>query len=124
MNYNELLKAVKPIFEENGFREIESKKNFSIFESDILAFWISFNQRENCFNIFLVKDEQTITEIDDRLYKNFFKQDFKGKKTYTEKFIIFLNETGRDLLKGDIIKLEHLEKYSAEENKKYTKKFI
>lgn len=121
-NYQELIGVVRPIFEENGFTEIESKKNFSIFESNVLAFWISFNERENCFNIFLVKDDQTITEIDDKLYKNFFKQYFKVEKTFSEKFTTFLNETGTDLLKGVLIKLEQLIKYSAEESRKYTNK--
>ena len=123
-SYDELIEVIRPIFEQNGFTEIESKKNFSIFESNVLSFWISFNERENCFNIFIVKDDQTITEIDNRLYKNFFKQNFKMEKTYTEKFITFLNETGTDLLKSDLIKLEQLQKYVAEENRNYTKKYV
>jgi len=124
MNYDELIEAITPIFQENGFKNIESDKNFSIFESNGLGFWVTFNKRENQFSISIVKDGYTITEMSDKLYKGFFNQSFDRDKTYAEKFIIFLEDPGNLLLKGDLIELKKLEKYSAEQDRIYTDQFV
>jgi len=126
MNYTETIKTINPILENNEFRIVESRKNYTKYQSEIITIIIAFNEHENGYTIFAGRNGGDLVELSKKVYKEFFDFDFYAVEnlSFSQRFIRFLNGKGNAILKGDLKKLAEFETYHQEESKKYTENLI
>lgn len=125
-DFNLNIGTLTPIFEDHGFKCVESYTNYARFESEFISIAIIHDKREMSNLLSIGELNGDLHFLDSEILKHIFNYDM-GKirpKEFSKFWTDFLLTEGKGILTGDLNKIKELNNYQNKRAKKYTTDLI